>query len=350
MTGGFISIVFSVSLSNVFAESSIGISNFSISKDARNIYLERGLMEHEINNIEKEEKQQYLNFKSENTDDPESDYELKIDYNAYKTSLYIEEKLNTDISEGMDYSTIDYLINNYDDFRTYMLYLDDKDFCDLMYSITTTINDLDENVENPWKEILLSKSNEYNKYFLTKEEKKIQLRAISSYNPSGAVNYAKKYLRSTGPNYYNFHGDGGDCANFISQCLYEGGGLPKRKYDNDKWNNSNWYYDDKGQNFPKSYSASWAQASNFKHHWAARAGISVHDVPKNASSIYFKTAYGTPISIIKKSTGQARHTIIVGGKRGSNDWWYYDHSGGNFDNSLLNRVRGEKIVQECITF
>lgn len=89
----------------------------------------------------------------------------------------------------------------------------------------------------------------------------------------------------------------------------------------------------------------------FKHHWAARAGISVHDVPSNATRIYFKTAYGTPISLMKRSTGQAYHTIIVGGQKGSNDWWYYERSGNtNLGNSLLNRVRGEKIVQERVSF
>lgn len=122
------------------------------------------------------------------------------------------------------------------------------------------------------------------------------------------------------------------------------------KINNDKWNNSNWYYRGSGHNFPTSYSGSWAQASNFKHHWAKRVGISVHDIARNNNNIYFKTAYGTPISIINKSTGQARHTIIVGGKKGSNDWWYYDHSGGNFGNSLVARTRGEKIVQFPLAF
>lgn len=37
-----------------------------------------------------------------------------------------------------------------------------------------------------------------------------------------AIQYAEKWAFSRNPKYHNFDAVGGDCTNFISQCLYEG--------------------------------------------------------------------------------------------------------------------------------
>ena len=42
-----------------------------------------------------------------------------------------------------------------------------------------------------------------------------------SYNPSAAVNYALAHCRNYNPAYNSY--PGADCANFVSQCLKEGG-------------------------------------------------------------------------------------------------------------------------------
>ena len=44
-----------------------------------------------------------------------------------------------------------------------------------------------------------------------------------SYNPSAAVEYAKKYCSNYNPQYTSYRNMGGDCANFVSQCLIAGG-------------------------------------------------------------------------------------------------------------------------------
>ena len=44
-----------------------------------------------------------------------------------------------------------------------------------------------------------------------------------SYNPSAAVSYAKQYCSNYNPKYPNYRNLGGDCANFVSQCLIAGG-------------------------------------------------------------------------------------------------------------------------------
>lgn len=44
-----------------------------------------------------------------------------------------------------------------------------------------------------------------------------------SYDVNKAVEYADKYALKYNPNYSDYNSIGGDCANFVSQCLYAGG-------------------------------------------------------------------------------------------------------------------------------
>ena len=44
-----------------------------------------------------------------------------------------------------------------------------------------------------------------------------------AYNPGAAVDYARKYCKNYNPNYPSYRNSGGDCANFVSQCLIAGG-------------------------------------------------------------------------------------------------------------------------------
>ncbi len=45
------------------------------------------------------------------------------------------------------------------------------------------------------------------------------------YDRSRAVAYAKKWAQSRNPLFYDFAGIGGDCTNFVSQCVYVGCGI-----------------------------------------------------------------------------------------------------------------------------
>ena len=47
--------------------------------------------------------------------------------------------------------------------------------------------------------------------------------SAENYNPSAAVAYASQYWNNYNPAYNNYNSVGGDCANFVSQCLYAGG-------------------------------------------------------------------------------------------------------------------------------
>jgi len=43
-----------------------------------------------------------------------------------------------------------------------------------------------------------------------------------AYNPTAALAYAHRWARARNPRYFDFDNLGGDCTNFISQCLFAG--------------------------------------------------------------------------------------------------------------------------------
>ena len=57
---------------------------------------------------------------------------------------------------------------------------------------------------------------------------------IYSYNTAAAVDYARTYCQNYNPRYKNYERQGGDCANFVSQCLIAGGIDLSGCYGNDK--------------------------------------------------------------------------------------------------------------------
>ena len=56
------------------------------------------------------------------------------------------------------------------------------------------------------------------------------VKAATVYNPSKAVAYARKYALNYNSAFHNYNPDGGDCANFVSQCLVEGGLQPNNSW------------------------------------------------------------------------------------------------------------------------
>ncbi|MBR1811576.1 MAG: amidase domain-containing protein [Clostridia bacterium] len=55
-------------------------------------------------------------------------------------------------------------------------------------------------------------------------------------NLQKSIDYARKWALSRNPAYYNFDPIGGDCTNFISQCLYAGDAVMNMTRD------VGWYY------------------------------------------------------------------------------------------------------------
>ena len=64
------------------------------------------------------------------------------------------------------------------------------------------------------------------------------------YDRQKAYEYAKKWAFGRNPNYYNFDSIGGDCTNFVSQCIFAG--CHKMNY----CINNGWYYIDGNHKSP----------------------------------------------------------------------------------------------------
>ena len=50
------------------------------------------------------------------------------------------------------------------------------------------------------------------------------------YNRANALEYARLWAFSRNPLFYNYTGQGGDCTNFVSQCLFVGAGVMNFDY------------------------------------------------------------------------------------------------------------------------
>ena len=113
------------------------------------------------------------------------------------------------------------------------------------------------------------------------------------YNPLLAVQYAKQWAFTYNPNYYNFSSLGGDCTNFVSQCLYAGGiqmsYLPL-----------GWYYNSLNDRAP-----AWTGVNEFWNFGISNTGAGLK--LKETSISYLKVG-----DIIQLYNGQRfYHTLLV---------------------------------------
>lgn len=132
----------------------------------------------------------------------------------------------------------------------------------------------------------------------------------TNYSFSDAVSYANKYYDDYNSSYPDWNSAGGDCANFISQCLYAGGkkmkGTPGTKEAAENF--SNWFSKGTSQNV-KNVSSTWRGADAFRNYWQTNASSY-----KKFTSVDSKTyAYGftgDAVSLLN-SNGRAYHTMII---------------------------------------
>lgn len=150
----------------------------------------------------------------------------------------------------------------------------------------------------------------------------------ASYSSAKAVEYAEKYYsnyNSAYPNWGEIYN--GDCANFISQCLYAGGksmkGTPGTADAATDW--SNWF--SKGTSCDtKNVSSTWRGANAFKGYWQNNANGYSKFTSVSADS--YKYGYkGDAVSLLNEN-GSAYHTmIIVGYDSANNDFKLAAHTG-----------------------
>lgn len=93
----------------------------------------------------------------------------------------------------------------------------------------------------------------------------------SNYNRQWAANYAKTYGPNPNSDYKYFGSDGGDCTNFVSQCIYAGT-MPMVPSDavwgiTSKTDEKNWFYLPGVLDALDWYTTTFTSASRFNKHW-----------------------------------------------------------------------------------
>lgn len=120
--------------------------------------------------------------------------------------------------------------------------------------------------------------------------------ASSTYNASAAVAYAVQYAIIPNSAYADFTNSGGDCTNFISQCLYAGGIV---QHVGTAYTESCWFYQSSTN---RSYS--WTGANSFRNYITS----SVSKINMTSSS-WSSVVPGDIIQLM--NSGSATHSMIV---------------------------------------
>ncbi len=123
---------------------------------------------------------------------------------------------------------------------------------------------------------------------------------IKPYQRDRAVTYAKKYAFGQNPIFGNFRGIGGNCTNFVSQCIYAGACVMNYKPT------FGWYYislDDR--------SPSWTGVEFFYNFMTSNSDIG----PYGRDSARDEMEIGDVIQLAKNDGGYY-HTLLVVGFEG----------------------------------
>ncbi len=115
------------------------------------------------------------------------------------------------------------------------------------------------------------------------------------YNRRHAVDYALKWAFARNPRFYDFENIGGDCTNFVSQCLYEGCGTMNPSHT------GGWYYINSDDRSP-----SWTGVIYLKEFLLSNKGAGVYGEIKELWGL----KPGDVIQLVNDS-GRLYHTLFV---------------------------------------
>jgi len=144
-------------------------------------------------------------------------------------------------------------------------------------------------------------------YFISDLEKSNIYRYPSLFDSNKAIEYARKYALNYNDDYTNFTEIGGDCTNFISQCLHFGG-LPKTR---------DW----------KPYSNPWIRVNGL-YDYLIYNGYA-RQIPMDST-----LKPGNIIQFFSNSKGFFGHTIIITESLLSGDYLYCCHTYDKLDYPL----------------
>lgn len=117
----------------------------------------------------------------------------------------------------------------------------------------------------------------------------------TGYDRLRAVEYALRWALSRNPEYYDFEDIGGDCTNFVSQCLYAG--CRVMNYSGD----DGWYYIS-----PDNRAPSWTGVEFLNRFLLTNSGPAVYGEARELSRL----RPGDVIQL-RNSEGRLYHTMIV---------------------------------------
>ena len=128
------------------------------------------------------------------------------------------------------------------------------------------------------------------------------MKNILEYDRDLAVSYARKWALGRNPSYKDYDPFGGDCTNFISQCMHAGK-IPFDSSNKDEWLNWYWYSD-------KKRTPSWTAAEAFYQYLINnnKENTKNHGVYARRAD-YNELEPGDIVQLIYE--GRAYHTMIV---------------------------------------
>ena len=141
------------------------------------------------------------------------------------------------------------------------------------------------------------------------------------YDANKAVEYAKKYYKNYNLNYYNFAAIGGDCTNFVSQCIHAGG-IDMNYYG--------WYYQGINNRAP-----SWTGVDEFFDFATNNQGVGLKAKVVDISQLMVG-------DVVQLGNGQRYfHTLLVTkiiSNKGINNVFVAAHDRDAFDRALNSYV------------
>ena len=288
--------------------------------------------------------------------DAEGEYFIVTDQEYQISEYLLKNEKSSDLSS---YKNLEFLIENIQDVSDNVNYNGDV--------VVEIVNPLiKKSISDSQKDTLIDELKEVSKSNSTDEEIKNEIQNIQNFSELDENNldkvsfkaaksskskisskkilaYARKHGYTNGyygsknkmndapKPYYNFQksSSGGDCANFVSQCLHAGG------YGFKTGGEFPWYYYSLNKR-----SSAWCYARQFKLHWMRR--VKYETVTVRDTLRFLKP--GTPVSICKGQSGRAFHTLIATDRHSNGyNFSYAAHSDYGVRTNLLRKLKDKQI-------
>ena len=174
-------------------------------------------------------------------------------------------------------------------------------------------------------------------------------KSVETYSANDAVNYAYQYWQNYNPTYPDLNDIGGDCANFVSQCLFAGG----------KQMSGDWYIYQKNNTYMKPANTTqlnqswdladpspWISAKEFNNYWSdycTTYEYTLSNYESNHSSIYNSgnVKSGDVLLLLERVLWwyEGNHVMIIVGLDSTNtDFIYAGHSNDRIDGTILGNI------------